>query len=346
MGKYDRCMKAYLQDKRRFADLFNGSCFQGRQVIRAEDLEEASENYVATEEKQPGKPLQKGTEIIRDVKMRYRSGMILQVLAVENQSYIDYGMPVRCMGYDAAEYSRQLKERKQERRLLARHKEEHKKELKTTIDERLSGILRSDRLHPVYTICLYSGEEPWDGPRKLSDMMEFDPEDENLRALFEEYHLHLFCINEQNGFDTFHSGLRQLFCAMNCRKDKEKMSELMKNEAYAHLSKETWEAIAVMTDNAAMLQKKDLYKTINGEEEEYNMCQALEELMEERESVGEKRGRREGRNEGTLEKTKIVVRNMLNLGYEIEDICAIAGCEAPFVEEVKKGSNIKRKCQN
>ena len=50
MGKYDRCMKAYLQDKRRFADLFNGSCFQGRQVIRAEDLEEASENYVTAEE--------------------------------------------------------------------------------------------------------------------------------------------------------------------------------------------------------------------------------------------------------------------------------------------------------
>ena len=114
------------------------------------------------------------------------------------------------------------------------------------------------------------------------------------------------------------------------------MSELMKNEAYAHLSKETWEAIAVMTDNAAMLQKKDKYKTENGEEEEYNMCQALEELMEERESVGEKRGRREGRNEGTLEKTKTVVRNMLDRGYEIEDICAIAGCEASFVEEVKK----------
>ena len=233
-------------------------------------------------------------------------------------------MPVRCMGYDAAEYSRQLKERKQERRLLGRHKEESEEELKTTIDEKLSGILRSDRLHPVYTICLYSGEEPWDGPRKLSDMMEFDPEDENLRVLFEEYHLHLFCINEQNGFDTFRSGLKQLFRAMNCRKDKERMAELMKNEAYAHLSKETWEAIAVMTDNAAMLQKKDKYKTENGEEEEYNMCQALEELMED------------NRNEGNLEKTKTVVKNMLDRGYEIEDICAIAGCEASFVEEVKK----------
>ena len=117
---------------------------------------------------------------------------------------------------------------------------------------------------------------------------------------------------------------------------------------WTHLSKETWEAIAVMTDNAAMLQKKDKYKTENGEEEEYNMCQALEELMEERESMGERRGRREGRNEGrnegrregrnegTLEKTKTVVRNMLDRGYEIEDICAIAGCEVSFVEEVRK----------
>ena len=106
---------------------------------------------------------------------------------------------------------------------------------------------------------------------------------------------------------------------------------------WIHLSKETWEAIAVMTDNAAMLQKKDKYKTENGEEEEYNMCQALEELMEERESMGERRGR----NEGNLEKMKTVVRNMLDRGYEIEDICAIAGCEASFVEEMRKDLHLQ-----
>ena len=54
------------------------------------------------------------------------------------------------------------------------------------------------------------------------------------------------------------------------------------------------------------------------------MCQALEELMED------------NRNEGRREGRKIVVRNMLDRGYEIEDICAIAGCEASFVEEVRK----------
>ena len=89
------CNSAFIYQ----SGIHNKHSFHAHQVIRAEDLEEASGSYVTAEEKQPGKSLQKGTEIIRDVKMRYRSGMILQVLAVENQSYIDYGMPVRCMGY-------------------------------------------------------------------------------------------------------------------------------------------------------------------------------------------------------------------------------------------------------
>ena len=105
------------------------------------------------------------------------------------------------------------------------------------------------------------------------------------------------------------------------------MSELIKNEAYAHLSKETWEAIAVMTDNAAMLQKKDKYKTENGKEEEYNMCQALEELMED--------NRNEGRNEGNLEKTKIVVRNLLRMGFSVDDICKAAECAPALVKEMQ-----------
>ena len=108
---------------------------------------------------------------------------------------------------------------------------------------------------------------------------------------------------------------------------------------WTHLSKETWEAIAVMTDNAAMLQKKDLYKTINGEEEEYNMCQALEELMEDNRNEGRREGRNEGRNEGraegTLEKTKIVVRNLLRMGFSVDDICKAAECAPALVKEMQ-----------
>lgn len=329
MGKYDTCMKEFLQNKDRFADLFNGCCFQGRQIIRAEDLREASENYVITDKRLPGKTRQKDTEIIRDVKMVLGSDMVLQVLAVENQSYIDYAMPVRCMGYDAAEYRRLLKERKQERRLLM-NSENRPKNPAVSMDETLSGILSSDRLHPVYTLCLYSGTEPWDGPRKLSDMMAFDPQNKNLQSLFEEYHLHLFCINEQHVFDAFRSDLKPLFQAINCRNNKKKMIELMKDETYSHLNEDTWDAIAVMTDNAAMLQKKDLYKTEN-QKEEFNMCQALQELMQDERNEG----RIEGRNEGKIEDQKIVIRNMINRGYKTEDICAIAECSPAFVKEVE-----------
>jgi len=329
MGKYDTCMKEFLQNKDRFADLFNGCCFQGRQIIRAEDLREASENYVITDKRLPGKTRQKDTEIIRDIKMVLGSGMVLQVLAVENQSYIDYAMPVRCMGYDAAEYRRQLKERKQERRLLM-NSENRPKNPAVSMDETLSGILSSDRLHPVYTLCLYSGTEPWDGPRKLSDMMAFDPQNKNLQSLFEEYHLHLFCINEQYVFDAFRSDLKPLFQAINCRNNKKKMIELMKDETYSHLNEDTWDAIAVMTDNTAMLQKKDLYKTEN-QKEEFNMCQALQELMQDERNEG----RIEGRNEGKIEDQKIVIRNMINRGYKTEDICAIAECSPAFVKEVE-----------
>ena len=156
------------------------------------------------------------------------------------------------------------------------------------------------------------------------------------QSLFKDYPLTLFCVNEQDGFGEFHSDLQQLFRAMNCRKNKEKMAELIRDEAYSHLSEETWEAIAVMTDNAAMLQKKELYKTENQEKEEYNMCQALEELMEDKRNEGEKIGEKKGEIKGNLERTKIVVRNMLCRGYEIEDVCAIAECDSSLVEEVRK----------
>ena len=84
---------------------------------------------------------------------------------------------------------------------------------------------------------------------------------------------------------------------------------------WIHLSKETWEAIAVMTDNVAMLQKKDKYKTENGEEEEYN--------------------RNEGRREGSLKKTKTVVRNFLQMGFSVDDICKAAECAPALVKEMQ-----------
>lgn len=151
--------------------------------------------------------------------------------------------------------------------------------LAITYAERLSGIRKTDRLHPVYTICLYSGTEPWDGPKKLSDMMTFGLCDE-WKELFADYPVRLYCVNEQSDFSHFHTELKELLRAMNCRKDKLKLKELMKDEAYAHLSEDTWQAVAIMTDSARMVAKMKNYKR-NEEQGGYDMCQAMEELMQD-----------------------------------------------------------------
>ena len=356
MGKYDTCMQEYLQNKQYFADLFNGCFFHGRPVICAEELIEASEEYVVDQDntvisekvsdtlevkksdneeciqnvedaspdqttvlhtieteiqiekrrQRPGRRRNTKTKLMRDVKMQLRSGTVLQVLAVENQSYINYGMPVRIMGYDVAEYNRQMKERRQQVNALWKQVERSGRydtlAIPVTYAEYMSGILKTDRLHPVYTICLYSGTETWDGPRTLSDMMEFRTETDPLRGYFADYPANLFCVNEQEEFESFHTELRELLRAMNYRKDKRKFLSLEKDERYAHLSKETWEAIATMTGHSFFEENMETYKSQNeNQREEYDMCQALREIREDFFNEGKEEGRAEGKAEGREE---------------------------------------------
>ena len=101
MGKISNSINHYLSDNRRFADLFNGVCFQGERVIRAEDLWENAQVYhriiseAAQTEKHTGR-----RERIRDICKIMKAGETRRVLALESQQLTDYAMPFRCMQYD------------------------------------------------------------------------------------------------------------------------------------------------------------------------------------------------------------------------------------------------------
>jgi len=131
MGKHDEVLYEFFSDDDRFADFFNGAVFHGETVVRAELLEEASErcsveqvkeNSMATEQlsgkgagaasgnkrkKSSGKLI--GHSKYRDIKKRAVNGMDFAIMAIENQSDIDYTMPWRIMQYDQLEYGRQLR---------------------------------------------------------------------------------------------------------------------------------------------------------------------------------------------------------------------------------------------
>lgn len=273
MGKQKNVMLDYLRDNRRFADLFNGGLFAGRQVISSSDLVEASENYTEFRE---GITKSLSTPRARDVKKYLRSGTELRVLAIEDQSYVDLTMPWRCMNYDSLEYERQIHE------IQAQNKE--LKHFESDI-EKLSRFQKSDRLAPVYTVCLYHGSDPWDGPRSLKEMMQFgnDLEAAFWENQFMDYGMRLICVNELDDTSAFTTELKELFAIMAYQKDKPGMRKFLeKHKEYEQLDEETARVIGtVMGVNTFMMNKSKYEK-----EGEYNMCQAIREMWEEGIEIG------------------------------------------------------------
>ena len=142
MGKISNTMNYYFSDGHRLADLFNVALFQGKSVVRAEDLFEVSEVYHQLEAGKTEDRVQR-TERTRDVCKILKTGEVLRILALENQELVDYAMPYRCMQYDTMEYGKQLE---------GLRKKNEREGILTTSQEWLSGLRKEYRLVPVYTL--------------------------------------------------------------------------------------------------------------------------------------------------------------------------------------------------
>ena len=83
-----------MEEAEVFADISNVNLYDGRNVIRPEDLELLPQemHYKDSE----GKP----AKVMADVRMRWRkNGTIIALIQMENQSEINNIMPVRDLGY-------------------------------------------------------------------------------------------------------------------------------------------------------------------------------------------------------------------------------------------------------
>ena len=115
------------------------------------------------------------------------------------------------------------------------------------------------------------------------------------------------------------------------------MKRLMAEEAsYAHLSGETAELLSVMLNMPRLWEDRERYMKKQGEREEYDMCRAMREWMEEERNEGIQQGIQQGKVEGIREKQAIIIRNMLARGFSDEDICALAECDLKTVEEIRR----------
>ena len=92
MSKKDINEKEYFNDNLHFADVCNGILFQGRDVIRPEELKEAEQDIIYMSDD--------GRHKIIPDKMRIWNGICMGILTLENQTNIDLKQRIgNCLKY-------------------------------------------------------------------------------------------------------------------------------------------------------------------------------------------------------------------------------------------------------
>ena len=106
--KPDTVLKNYWRSNERFADFFNAVLFEGKPIIRPEELEDVDTDEASILEH--GKYAESIQAARDNIKIRKKSktyGVEFVMMGMEHQEHIHYAMPMRLMGYDYGTYKKQ-----------------------------------------------------------------------------------------------------------------------------------------------------------------------------------------------------------------------------------------------
>jgi len=310
----DIIVKEFWRNNERFADLFNAVLFKGKCVIKAENLQEIDTDVSGTIRVQEYKETLKRA---RDVVKKYYNGVEFNILGLEMQEKVHLAMPLRTMVYDALGYIKEYNEFKSnntknsikkkrkaytddkdeaDNKTNTEYKSNNKAESYRTSEEFLSGLNYSDRFHPIITIVFYYGEQRWNGPMSLSDMMVDMPDE--VKEMFNDYRINLVQIGNTADYDFNNDEVKALFDITNSIYNKD-FNAISKKYSEKSLSVELIDMISEMTGT------KELAKMVNKEkedrEDDVHMWSAMKEFRDSGVQEGRLEGRREGRLEGKRE---------------------------------------------
>ncbi len=135
MGQQDLYESDFYDDNSRFAVIFNGGLFRGKEIMMPEELETEDSVMVSIKEKRNGK------KIICN-KIRKWRGKYVAIMVLENQTYVDYRMVLRVMESEIIGYENQRKER---------YNLKHKNDIKYMRNEYLSRMKKGQKFIPIIT---------------------------------------------------------------------------------------------------------------------------------------------------------------------------------------------------
>lgn len=142
MKKKDIIEKTFLGYNDVFAEAVNGILFEGKEVVRSEELEDATPVTSFRDDNNMHH------EQIRDVaKLWKKNGVIFSFIGIENQTVPDKDMILRVISYDGATYKSQI---------------------------------GNENIYPVCTIVIYWGKAEWKAPDSLKERLNLPVELENM----------------------------------------------------------------------------------------------------------------------------------------------------------------------
>lgn len=296
--------RRFISQNEVFADIFNYHLYQGKQVIKEDDLEERDSTEVAVLiQDEKAYAVEKIRDILKECVIKTTAQAVYLILGIENQSQLHYAMPVRKFLYDALSYTKQVEE--------INKKNIREKKYKNR-SEYLSGFRKEDKLKPVITLVVYWGADEWDAPRSLHEMLEVD--DPDILQFVDDYKLKLIIPSEITDFEKFHSDARYVLEFIGASKDKEKLQKIMQNPVYEQLDNETTKMINCYTGANIKINKR---KGVS------DVCLAIKQMLEEEREKGKQEcliirqelAEEKKKNKELVERGRIdLMKNLVNKG--------------------------------
>ena len=279
--KPDTILKNFWRDNHHFADLFNAALFDGEQVLKPDDLSEADTD-VSSFLKFNGHA--ETVQKVLDVVKKTAYGIDFVIWGLENQSKIHYAMPLRHMIGDGFSYLKEYQE------IAAKNRKDKNF---ASSDEFLSNMKKTDRLHPMISLCVYYGENPWDGPLCLMDMLEVP---EKIKPLVADYKMNLLELRTSGSLQFHNQDVNTVFDISRSiyERDYDKINTVYKDRLIAS---ELGVVIGAITQSQELIDHALELEQKGGQ---VNMCSALEELKREGKQEGLQEGKKEGLQEGMI----------------------------------------------
>ena len=213
----------------------------------------------------------------RDIFKRIDAQEGTYYVGIENQVNINLIFPWRLMQMDCLAYERQIEQIKQNNK---KNSVKYSQE-----DDYLYHYLKKDRLKPIINLVLYWGKNPWIMPKGLKDMMSTIVMPCGMQRMLEEYKIHLISMREipDEALEAMDSDLKYVLGLMKRADSLEEYKKYIyeNRDYFCHMPKSAVDVLHACVNLKAVKAVLEYQDVENGEEEETDMCKALDMLAQE-----------------------------------------------------------------